>query len=112
MSEYLPWSEGNPAICQRCGMRGALNAMVADGNVPGMRVHEKCRDDFDPWRLPARRTEDITLQYPRPDVNVTDEASAYGPSGEELAESGDPFDLESSYPLALEFGPPKETYLV
>ena len=70
MSEYLPWSEGNPAICMRCGLRGALTAMVADGNVPAMRVHPQCRDDFDPWRLPARRTEDITLQYPRPDTPI------------------------------------------
>jgi len=29
------------------------------------------RDDYDPYRLPARETEDITLRYPRPDIPLT-----------------------------------------
>ena len=29
-----------------------------------------CADEKDPYRLPARKTERITLQYPRPDVSV------------------------------------------
>ena len=71
MSLYLPVEEGSPAICMRCGMRGAHDKMVADGNLPGLRVHQNCSDDFDPWRLPARQTEDITLKYPRPDEPLT-----------------------------------------
>lgn len=27
-------------------------------------------DQYDPWRLAARQTENITLRHPRPDVSV------------------------------------------
>jgi hypothetical protein len=27
-------------------------------------------DEYDPWRLAARQTENITLRHPRPDVSV------------------------------------------
>jgi len=31
-----------------------------------------CRDELDPYRLPARKTERINLRFPRPDVSVAD----------------------------------------
>ena len=55
------------AICDRCRFKKPLSTLVADGNTPGLRVCPECSDNFDPWRLPARKPEDITLQYPRPD---------------------------------------------
>jgi hypothetical protein len=43
---------------------------MPDPNFPGMRVCAADRDNFDPWRLPARQTENIALRFPRPDVSV------------------------------------------
>lgn len=60
-------------ICDRCKMKRPLARLVPDGNSPGLRVCEDksgCRDKFDPWRLPARRTENIALRYPRPDEDL------------------------------------------
>jgi hypothetical protein len=42
-----------------------------DINFPGLMVcEENCRDEKDPYRLPARQTERINLRFPRPDVSV------------------------------------------
>jgi hypothetical protein len=49
---------------------------MPDPNFPGMRVCKDDLDNFDPWRLPARQTENIALRFPRPDVSV-----ATGPIG-------------------------------
>jgi hypothetical protein len=49
---------------------------MPDPNFPGMRVCKDDLDKFDPWRLPARQTENIALRFPRPDVSV-----ATGPIG-------------------------------
>lgn len=59
-------------VCDRCKMKVPLAKMRRDGNSPGLRVCDKpgCWDHFDPWRLPARRPEDITLRYPRPEESV------------------------------------------
>ena len=44
---------------------------MPDPNFPGLKVCQQgCADEKDPYRLPARKTERITLQYPRPDVSV------------------------------------------
>jgi hypothetical protein len=68
VSLYQPTPE-TPAICDRCKCRRAITQLVADPNSPGLRVCEDgCVDQYDPWRLPARRPENITLRYPRPDV--------------------------------------------
>lgn len=51
--------------------------MRADGNIPAIKVcSESCSDQFDPYRLPARKTERITLKFPRPDVDVATTNSA------------------------------------
>lgn len=56
------------AICDRCHLKKPYVDMVSDPNSPGLRVCKPCSDIFDPWRLPARQTEDISIQHPRPDV--------------------------------------------
>jgi len=43
---------------------------MPDPNFPGMRVCKDDLDKFDPWRLPARQTENISLRFPRPDVSI------------------------------------------
>jgi hypothetical protein len=72
------------AVCDRCKMKRALFNLMPDSNFPGLRVcNEGCRDDLDPYRLPARKTERINLRFPRPDVSVAVEdnnliTGAYG----------------------------------
>ena len=48
----------------------AYTELYPDPNFPGMRVCKEDLDVFDPWRLPARQTENIALRWPRPDVSV------------------------------------------
>jgi len=58
-------------ICARCQRKMSLDDLMPDPNSPGLRVCEMDRDQFDPYRLPARQPERITLAFPRPDVPVT-----------------------------------------
>lgn len=60
------------AVCDRCKMKVPFVTLVPDSNFPGLRVCESrgCRDNLDPYRLPARKTERINLRFPRPDVSV------------------------------------------
>ena len=58
------------AICDRCSRKFPYVDLMPDPNFPGMRVCKDDVDQFDPWRLPAIKTENITLRFPRPDVSV------------------------------------------
>jgi hypothetical protein len=60
------------AICDRCRMKVPFVSLVSDTNFPGLRVcaDRGCKDNIDPYRLPARKTERINLRFPRPDVSV------------------------------------------
>ena len=58
------------AICDRCSRKFPYVDLMPDPNFPGMRVCKDDVDQFDPWRLPAIQTENITLRFPRPDVSV------------------------------------------
>lgn len=59
-------------ICDRCKMKTPLDVLVSDPNSPGLRVHpDGCADKYDPYRLPARKSENITVRYPRPDEALT-----------------------------------------
>ena len=58
-------------VCDRCKMKRAIVEAMPDPNFPGLKVCQQgCADQIDPYRLPARKTERITLQFPRPDVSV------------------------------------------
>ena len=58
-------------ICDRCRMKRPHATLGPDINFPGLMVcEEDCRDEKDPYRLPARQTERINLRFPRPDVSV------------------------------------------
>ena len=68
-------TEGNASlaifICDRCKMKRAIDEAMPEPNFPGLRVCQQgCADEKDPYRLPARKTERITLRFPRPDVSV------------------------------------------
>ena len=59
------------AVCDRCKMKRAHAEMRSDPNFPGLQVcGQNCADEKDPYRLPARKTEKITIRFPRPDVSV------------------------------------------
>ena len=64
------------SVCDRCKLKMPLADMVQDGNTPGIRGHAHCMDVLDPYRLPARQTENITLRYPRPDADISAEPVA------------------------------------
>jgi len=56
-------------VCDRCKMKRAFVQLGPDPNFPGLRVCDQgCRDNFDPYRLAARKTERINLRFPRPDT--------------------------------------------
>lgn len=59
------------AVCDRCKMKRPFVDLSPDSNFPGLRVcSHGCKDQLDPYRLPARQTERINLRFPRPDVSV------------------------------------------
>lgn len=59
------------AVCDRCKMKRPHAVMRNDPNFPGLRVCDQgCADQLDPYRLPARKTERITIRFPRPDLSV------------------------------------------
>lgn len=60
------------AICGRCSLKFPYDELEEDPNIPGLYVCRDDKDKFDPWRLPARQTEDVSLSHPRPDVSVAD----------------------------------------
>lgn len=73
MSEYLPVrTKGTAAIavCARCQQKMYYDDLRTDPNN-GLKVCKDCVDLFDPWRLPAHKTENVALQHPRPDVELT-----------------------------------------
>lgn len=58
-------------VCDRCARKFPLAMLGPDPNAPGLRVCEADRDLIDPYRLPAREPETITLPFYRPDVPLT-----------------------------------------
>ena len=59
------------AICDRCRMKRPHAELSKDPNFPGLMVCEQgCKDDFDPYRLPARKTERIIVRLPRLDADI------------------------------------------
>lgn len=71
MPKFLD-TRGNPTlgigICGRCSIKMPLHKLMPDPNSPGLMVCEKDRDQFDPWRLPARAPDQIVLPFTRPDT--------------------------------------------
>lgn len=59
-------------LCARCSRKFPIVELSPDPNSPGLMVCEKDKDVLDPYRLPARQTEDLTLPFYRPDVSLTD----------------------------------------
>ena len=56
------------AICARCSRKFSLDDLYSDPNSPGLKVCRADLDQLDPYRLPPRQTENITLRFARPDT--------------------------------------------
>jgi hypothetical protein len=65
-------------ICARCSLKFPSVDLMPDPNSPGLMVCREDLDDFDPYRLPPRETEDITLLFVRPDVDLQSTTVAPG----------------------------------
>lgn len=64
-------------VCDRCKMKRPYSDMRPDGNIPAIKVcSESCSDQFDPYRLPARQPEKITIRFPRPDLDIAENHDA------------------------------------
>jgi hypothetical protein len=86
------------AICDRCKMKFPIGDLYPDPNIPGLRVCEKDMDDFDPWRLPARESDQLVLAFVRPDSPIIPDDRRWVVGGQPLrpsvpvVEGGDPED--------------------
>jgi hypothetical protein len=58
-------------ICGRCSLKFPVVDLMPDPNSPGLLVCRDDVDDYDPYRLPPREVEDITLLFVRPDEPLT-----------------------------------------
>jgi hypothetical protein len=70
MSKYVAPTSGQltVGICDRCRLKFQLSKLIADPDKPGLRVcRDTCADQRDPWKLPPRRPEDITVRNLRPE---------------------------------------------
>ena len=78
MPKFLDTHGNKPiaiGICARCSVKMPVTELVEDPNAPGLLVCPEDRDQYDPYRLAARSTEDITFANPRPDVAVDGEGN-------------------------------------
>jgi hypothetical protein len=57
-------------VCDRCNRKMSIEDLYSDPNSPGLRVCLIDRDEYDPYRLPARQPERISLPFVRPDVPI------------------------------------------
>ena len=64
-------------ICARCSRKMFIDELTSDPNSPGLMVCREDLDVLDPYRLPARETEDITLPFYRPDLDLTGASPLY-----------------------------------
>lgn len=72
MSHYLPVNTGKSvaiAICPRCKFKVQYADLRQDPNNKNWYC-KSCVDLYDPWRLPARDPEDISLDHPRKDEDL------------------------------------------
>jgi len=73
MPRYLPCKSGASlaiAECPRCHFKVYYADMEKDPNTK-MWMCPKCKDQYDPYRLPARKPENITLYHPRKEEGPT-----------------------------------------
>ncbi len=57
------------SVCYRCQKKMYAGDLRKDPNNQNWYCKD-CVDIYDPWRLPARRAEDISVRHPRPDEEI------------------------------------------
>lgn len=76
MPRYISTNTGGSsvaiAVCPRCSFKYRYDALVKDPNTQQF-VCKDCADLYDPYRMPARVPENITLNRPRPDEKLNTE---------------------------------------
>ncbi len=65
-------------LCARCSKKLPLDELYDDPNAVGLKVCIDDLDDYDPYRLAARPTEEINLPFVRPDVRLGDTSNTSG----------------------------------
>ncbi|CAB4181635.1 hypothetical protein UFOVP1300_64 [uncultured Caudovirales phage] len=63
------------AVCARCSRKMSLDELFSDPNSPGLRVCREDLDELDPYRLPPRQPDNITLPFVRPDLPLNTDPS-------------------------------------
>jgi hypothetical protein len=58
-------------ICARCSRKFRLAELNPDANYPNLMVCREDSDDYDPYRLAAKREDQVVLPFVRPDTPVT-----------------------------------------
>lgn len=58
-------------LCARCSRKMSLDQLFSDPNSPGLRVCSEDLDELDPYRLPPRQPDQITLPFVRPDLPLS-----------------------------------------
>lgn len=58
------------AVCDRCKHIYAWDDLKPDGDRPGLRVCRTCWDEKDPYKLAPRRTEKVSVDHARPNVDL------------------------------------------
>lgn len=73
MATYLDtsgkWTLGI-GLCARCSRKMSLTELYSDPNAPGLMVCIEDLDQLDPYRLPARQPDMLTLPFYRPDISI------------------------------------------
>lgn len=59
--------------CMRCWRKFPLFELSRDPNSPGLIVCAQDKDELDPYRLPPKNPDDITLPFYSPDSPITDD---------------------------------------
>lgn len=73
------------ALCARCSRKFPEDELRPDPNSPGLMVCEADCDQYDPYRLPARQSENINLLFVRPDIPL-DVSPVVTPEGVRVTE--------------------------
>ena len=93
------------ALCARCSRKFPLSELEPDPNSPGLLVCREDRDDYDPYRLPPRESEDITLPFVRPDVPLTGTGASFTIDYTLATEIGTLYTTEAGEFLVIEAAP-------
>lgn len=66
------------AACPRCKLKIKYVDLVQDPNNLQWYCRD-CVDEFDPYRLPVREGDKLSLQYPRPDEDLVNPDGTFIP---------------------------------